>query len=82
MFGRGLEEREYSDHVGAEIDAEVSRIMGEALARANKVVTEHKEALEAIAKRLIEVETIEREEYEGIIKTHGIHPKKREIELS
>ena len=80
MFGRGLEEKEYSDKVGAEIDAEVSRIMSEALARANKVVTEHKAALEAIAKRLIETETIERDEYEGIIKIHGIHPKKR-IEL-
>jgi cell division protease FtsH len=81
MFGRGLEEHEYSDRVGAEIDAEVSRIMSDALGRANKVVTEHKAALDAIAQRLIEVETIERDEYEGIIKKHGIHAKKREIEL-
>jgi cell division protease FtsH len=80
MFGRGLEEREYSDKVGAEIDAEVSRIMGEALKRAEEVVQKHKVALEAITKRLIEVETIEQAEYEGIIVAHGI-PVKKKIEL-
>lgn len=77
MFGKGLEDKDYSEKVGADIDAEVSRIMSEAFARAEKVVTEHKAALDAIAKRLIEVETIERDEYEKIIIAHGIQPKKK-----
>ncbi|MBI5126185.1 MAG: ATP-dependent metallopeptidase FtsH/Yme1/Tma family protein [Candidatus Taylorbacteria bacterium] len=77
MFGKGLEDKEYSEKVSADIDAEVSRIMSEAFARAEKVVTEHKAALDAIAKRLIEVETIERDEYEKIIIAHGIQPKKK-----
>ena len=78
MFGRGLEEHgEYSQKVGAEIDAEVSRIMSEALEKAQEIVTEHRPALEAIAKRLIEVETIESDEYNKIIIAHGIQPKKK-----
>jgi cell division protease FtsH len=78
MFGRGLDEHgEYSQKVSAEIDAEVSRIMTEAFAKAEEIVTTHRPALEAVAKRLIEVETIERDEYEKIIIAHGIQPKKR-----
>jgi cell division protease FtsH len=77
MFGKGLEEKEYSQKVGADIDAEVSRIMSEGFAKAESIVTEHRKALDAIAKRLVEVETIEREEYEQIIIAHGIQPKKK-----
>jgi len=78
MFGRGLEEHgEYSQKVSAEIDAEVSRIMSEALEKAQEIVTEHRAALEAIAKRLIEVETIESDEYNKIIIAHGIQPKRK-----
>ena len=77
LFGKGLEEREYSQKVGADIDAEVSRIMSEAFVRAEEVVIKYKPALEAIARRLIEVETIERDEYEKIIIAHGIPLKKK-----
>ena len=78
MFGKGLAEHgEYSEHVATEIDAEVSRIMSEALARAQEVVTTYRPALDAIARRLIVVENIEREEYEKIIIAHGIQPKKK-----
>ncbi|MFA6536579.1 MAG: ATP-dependent zinc metalloprotease FtsH [Candidatus Paceibacterota bacterium] len=78
LFGRGVGDQEYSERVGAEIDAEVSRIMNEAMAKAEKIVTENRKALDTIAKRLIEVETIEREEYEKIIIAHGIMPKKKQ----
>ncbi|MES2470918.1 MAG: ATP-dependent zinc metalloprotease FtsH [Patescibacteria group bacterium] len=77
MFGRGLEEKDFSAHVASEIDAEVSRIMKEGYNKAHEVVTKHRAALDAIAKRLIEAETIEREEYEQIIIAHGIQPKKK-----
>jgi cell division protease FtsH len=81
LFGMGLAENgEYSEKVSAEIDAEVSRIMSEAFARAENVVTTHRPILEAIAKRLIEVENIEREEYEKILVAHGIQPK-RKVEI-
>jgi cell division protease FtsH len=78
LFGMGLAENgEYSEKVSAEIDAEVSRIMSEAFARAEGVVTTHRPVLEAIAKRLIEVENIERDEYEKILVAHGIQPKRK-----
>ena len=58
LFGRGVEEKEYSEKVGADIDAEVSRIMKEAHEKAVKVITENKKLLDAIAKRLIETVSI------------------------
>lgn len=77
MFGKGLDDAVYSERVSADIDSEVSRIMSEAFTRAEQTVTTHKAALDAVAKRLVEVETIEREEYESIIIAHGIQPKKK-----
>jgi len=70
------EGKDYSDTVSAEIDAEVSRIIEEAKQKARNVLIEHKNVLEAISKRLIEVETIERDEFEKILVAHGITPKK------
>ncbi|KKW38926.1 MAG: Lysyl-tRNA synthetase [Parcubacteria group bacterium GW2011_GWA1_54_9] len=63
-----------------QIDAEVSRIIDEAKARAKKVITEHRAALDAIAKELMEKETVERAEFEKILIANGITPKKREEE--
>jgi cell division protease FtsH len=76
LFGRGLEDRTHSEKVGAEIDSEVSRIMNEALAKAEKILLEYKPALDAVAKRLVEAETIEREEFEKMMLAYGIQPKK------
>jgi cell division protease FtsH len=77
LFGRGLDEKEYSEATGEEIDREVSRIMKEAFAKTEKIIKEKKEALKAIAEALIEVETIERDDFEKIIIAHGIIPKKK-----
>lgn len=70
----------YSEHVAAQIDAEVAKIIDTAKARAAKVITEHRAALDAIAKELIEKETIERSEFEKILIANGITPKKSEEE--
>jgi cell division protease FtsH len=79
VFGEGLEAGEFSEKVASEIDAEVSRIMSESLKCADTAVKTHRPLLDAIAKRLIEKETIEREEFESILVAHGIQPKKREV---
>ncbi len=78
MFGRGVNDKEYSDKINAEIDAEVSEIMNSNMKRAEKLITENRKALDSIAKKLIEVETIEREEFEKLLVLNGIVPKKRE----
>lgn len=79
LFGMGVNDREYSERVAAEIDSEITRIMTEARTLAEKTLTEHKKAFDAVAKRLVEAETIEREEYEKIIVAHGILLKKKDL---
>ncbi|MBU6231890.1 MAG: ATP-dependent zinc metalloprotease FtsH [Patescibacteria group bacterium] len=79
LFGMGVSDREYSEKVASEVDAEVARIMSEARVLADKTLTDHKKAFEAVAKRLIEKETIEREEYEQILVAHGIELKRKEV---
>ncbi|MBI5139426.1 ATP-dependent zinc metalloprotease FtsH [Candidatus Nomurabacteria bacterium] len=70
--------KEYSEDMATKIDKEVSRIIENGIKSAEKVLTEHREAFESITKKLIEVETLEQEEYEKIIVAHGIVPKKKE----
>jgi len=80
-FGeRELGREPYSEQVASEIDAEVSRIITDAKVRAAKVISEHRKALDAIAKELIEKETVERAEFEKILIANGITPKKKEEE--
>jgi len=79
MFGRGVNDKEYSDKINAEIDAEVHDIMNGNMKRAEKIISEHRKALDVIAKRLIETETIEREEFEKLLVVNSIVPKKKEI---
>jgi len=80
-FGeRHLGNEPYSEHVAAQIDAEVARIIDEAKALAKKVIGEHRKVLDAIAKELVEKETIERSEFEKILVANGITPKKKEEE--
>ena len=59
------------------IDDEVSKIMNEAFKKSEDIIVKNRAALDAIAKKLIEAETIEREEFEKIITAHGIIPKKK-----
>jgi len=78
LFGsKGVGEKEYSENVSALIDSEVSLIMSNAKAKAEEIIKTNRKALDAVAAKLIEVETIEREEYEKIIIAHGIIPKKK-----
>ncbi|MDE2400002.1 MAG: ATP-dependent zinc metalloprotease FtsH [Patescibacteria group bacterium] len=72
-------EKEYSENVSTQVDAEVKRIVNDGLKTAEKVLAENKKAFTAIAHKLIEVETLEQEEYEKILTAHGILLKKKEI---
>jgi cell division protease FtsH len=73
LIGGGYsEDRGYSIEVAREIDEEVRRIIDTARNRAKEILTKHRSALDAVAKRLIEVETLEREEYEAILLQQGV----------
>jgi cell division protease FtsH len=67
FLGREIsEQRDYSESVAEEIDSEVRRIVGEAYENAKRILTQYREKLDAVARRLLEVETISRDEFEGI----------------
>ncbi len=77
LFGRGVEEKAFSEKVAADIDAEVSKIMKEAEEKAHKIIIENRKLLDSIAIKLMEVETIEREEFENLLIANGVTPKKK-----
>jgi len=68
FLGREIsEQRDYSEKVAQEIDAEVRRFIDEAHNQAKEILTTHRDTLKAIAERLIEVETVSSEEFEAIV---------------
>ena len=80
LGGGGLDGTEQqSESVAAQIDAEVRAIIDGAHQKALEVITTHRKTLNAIAHRLIEVETIEREEFEKILIVNGITPKTKDV---
>lgn len=67
FLGREIsEQRDYSDSVAQEIDAEVRRLVGEAYTKALQILTEYRDQLDAVARKLMEVETISQDEFEAI----------------
>lgn len=77
IFGQGVSDKEYSEKVSAEIDSEVSLIIGNAMKKAEEIITKHRPLLDAIKNRLVEVEVIEMDEYEKILVAHGVSLKKK-----
>jgi cell division protease FtsH len=61
------EERGVSEETARAIDAEVRRILEAQYARAKRVLEERRDALEAIAQRLLEVETLDRPQLEALV---------------
>lgn len=78
MFGSGVNDKEYSEKVSAIIDGEVSKIMNDAFVKARDIIKDKRKVLDAIASKLIEVETLEQEEYNDLLKINGIKPKTKE----
>ena len=55
-------EQSYSDAIAYEIDLEIQRIIREAYERCTQILTEIVKKLDLIAKTLLEVETLDREQ--------------------
>ena len=67
FLGREIsEQRDYSEDIAIKIDQEVKRIVNEAYAQAKALMAQYRDKLEAVAEKLLEVETISREEFEAI----------------
>ena len=73
--GAGVQDRNYSDALEHSIDQEVSRIIKSALVVATDTLHKYRDALESVVAKLLEQETLEQDEFNAIIKKHGIEPK-------
>ncbi|MEP7286323.1 MAG: ATP-dependent zinc metalloprotease FtsH [Chloroflexota bacterium] len=79
FLGREIsEQRDYSEAVAEIIDEEVKKIVDEAHQRTTVVLTENRDKLELIAQRLLEVETIDYEEFLELMGEPGSARLKRQ----
>ncbi len=68
FLGREInEEKDYSENTAQAIDGQVSRLIDEAAATAEKLLTEKKDVIEKIVAYLMENETLEKEEFDEIV---------------
>jgi len=68
FLGREIgEQRNYSEEVAQTIDEEIRRLISEAHEKAQSILTQHKDTLIRLAKKLMEVETLEGEELEVVL---------------
>lgn len=67
FLGREIsEQRDYSEQVAQQIDQEVHDLVVDSYSKAKSILTQYRDKLDAVAQRLIEVETITRDEFEAI----------------
>lgn len=67
FLGREIsEQRDYSEAVAEKIDEEVRRLVDDAYMIAKGLVNQYRSQLDLVAKKLLEVETLTREEFEAI----------------
>ncbi|HNM36973.1 MAG TPA: cell division protein FtsH, partial [Anaerolineales bacterium] len=67
FLGREISnQRDYSEAVAEQIDREVRKLVEDAYKQARATVKKYRKQLDAVAKKLLEVESITREEFEQI----------------
>jgi len=64
-------EPDYSDEIAREIDDEIRRVVEEAHQTAKDVLTGHRDAMDRISRILLERETIDSEQFEGLLEGRG-----------
>jgi cell division protease FtsH len=73
FLGREIStERNYSERVAGDIDAEVRNFIARAYAAAEKILKSNRAALKKIAQTLVEKETLEQEEFSALLKPFKI----------
>ena len=67
FLGREIsEQRDYSEAIAEQIDREVRKLVDEAYSDATGILKKYREQLDAVAAKLLEVESLSREEFEKI----------------
>ncbi|UYN90028.1 MAG: ATP-dependent zinc metalloprotease FtsH [Anaerolineales bacterium] len=68
FLGREIsEQKDYSEAIAEEIDREVLKLVTNAYAHAKKILTKYRKELKKIAEKLVEVETLSRDEFEKLM---------------
>jgi cell division protease FtsH len=82
FLGRALShERDYSEDVASEIDAEVRLMIAKAFDMAKKTLTQYREQLDLVADTLIAQEKIDAEDFESLMTTGRLAENKKKIVL-
>ncbi len=67
FLGREIsQQRDYSDAVSEQIDTQVRKLVTDAHEHARRILTQYRDKLDAVARRLLEVETLNQDEFEMI----------------
>lgn len=67
FLGREIgEQRDYSEAIAEKIDAEVQKLVEQAYVEAKNILKKYRKQLEAVATKLLEVETLSKAEFEAI----------------
>jgi len=71
----GMMEKHYSEETARLVDRELARIMKESFKKAKNMIEKYRSALNALAKKLMEQESIEKQEFEQMMRVFGFKPK-------
>jgi len=75
FLGKELgEQRDYSEAVAQEIDAEVRRLVSSAYDHARSILTEQRAKLDLVARRLTEIETLDAKEFNALMSGQSLQP--------
>jgi len=78
FLGRDIHEnRDYSETVAVKIDAEIDKLIASSLERARKIINDNREAMDRVADKLLEKETMEREAFLEAIGIPSANPANR-----
>jgi cell division protease FtsH len=70
FLGREIsEQRDYSEAVAEEIDGEVRAIVNNAYKEARKIIIKYRKQLDAVAQKLLEVETLTKDDFQKLFPT-------------
>ncbi len=83
FLGRDLaEEKDYSEKTAEKIDKAITDLLNDSKKAAEKILTDYKDMLEMITDRLLDKETLEKEEFEKLFKDENIKVPKKTKKIS
>lgn len=78
-MGPSFRQKDYSERIAQDIDAEVRRIVVEQYERGKAILAEHREKLDALAEALLDRETLDREEIDAVMEGRDLPPRERVV---